>query len=260
MKKTNTFERPKSSRTSFEHAKGERAKSRGEKPAFGDKRSYGSKPAYGEKKSYGDKPAFGEKRGFDKFDKADRPRRPHTEERVEKPRYDDVICGRNAVLEAIKSGRQVNKVLLADNTDAAFSASVFRLCKEHNIPCHQIPKQKLINYAGPDHHGIAAETAAVTYVEISDILDAAMEKKEQPFVILLDGVEDPHNLGAVIRTALCAGAHGVVVPRNRAAAVNQTVMKTSAGGAAHLPIARVANISQAIRELQEAGLWVAERV
>ena len=169
---------------------------------------------------------------------------------------DDVICGRNAVLEALKSGRSVNRVLLADNTDPAFAAAVFKLCKELGVPCRKLPKDQLAKLAGSDHHGVAAEVAAQEYVELEDILALAESRGEAPLVVLLDGVEDPHNLGAIIRTALCAGAHGIVIGKHRAVSLNQTVMKTSAGAASHLPVARVTNINQALRTLKDAGCWI----
>ena len=158
-------------------------------------------------------------------------------------------------MEALKSGRSVNKVWLADNNDAAFSGAIFRLCQQAGVPCHKLPRAKLDQLAGADHRGVAAELSALDYVELEDILAAAAEKGEEPFVVLLDSVEDPHNLGAVIRTALCAGAHGVVVPKRRAAALNQTVVNTSAGAAHYLPVARVANLNQALDRLKQAGCW-----
>jgi len=168
----------------------------------------------------------------------------------------EIICGRNAVLEVLKSGRSVNRVLLSDSTDPAFAGAVFKLCKEKGVPCRKLPKDQLRKIAGPDHHGVAAEIAAQEYASLEDILALADRKGEAPFVVVLDGVEDPHNLGAIIRTALCAGAHGVVIGKHRAVALNQTVMKTSAGAANHLPVARVTNISQALRTLKDAGCWV----
>lgn len=178
--------------------------------------------------------------------------------RENRPEADaEIICGRNAVLETIKSGRQVNRVLIADTMEAAFAAAVFKLCKEHHIPCRQLPKQQLQRLAGPEHHGLVAEIAAVEYAELSEMLALAEQRGEPPLIVVLDGVEDPHNLGAIIRTALAAGAHGLVIGKHRAVALNQTVMKTSAGAAAHLPIARVTNINNALKELREAGLWLA---
>jgi len=121
----------------------------------------------------------------------------------------------------------------------------------------KLTKAQMTRLAGPDHRGVAAELAAAEYVEVSDLLDIAAQKNEPPFIVVLDGVEDPHNLGAVIRTALCAGAHGVVIGKRRSASLNHTVLNTSAGAAAYLPVARVANLVQAVCELQEAGCWVA---
>ena len=167
----------------------------------------------------------------------------------------DVICGRNAVTEALRAGRGVNKVWLADNNEAAFSAAIFKLCQAGGVPCHTLPRAKLNRLAGPEHRGVAAELAAAEYVEVADILEAARAKNQPPFVILLDGVEDPHNLGAIIRTALCVGAHGLILPKRRAAALNQTVLVTSAGAAHYLPLARVANLGQALDELKKAGCW-----
>lgn len=168
----------------------------------------------------------------------------------------ELIIGRNAVLEVIKSGQAVNKVLIADNIDPAFAAAVFKLCKENSIPCRKLPKQQLQRLAGPEHHGIVAEVAAMPYASLEDILALAKERGEAPFLVVLDGVEDPHNLGAVIRTALAAGAHGLVIGKHRSAALNQTVLRTSAGAAAYLPVARVTNISQTLAALREAGLWL----
>lgn len=182
--------------------------------------------------------------------------RPAPTPREEGADSGEIICGRNAVLEALKSGLSINKVALADNTDPAFSASVFKLCKERGIPCRKIPKQQLQKVAGADNRGIAAWMAVAEYAEISDMLALAQNRNEPPFIIVLDGVEDPHNLGAVIRTAQVAGCHGVVIPRRRACSITQTVMKTSAGAAAYLPVARVANLNQAADELKAAGCWL----
>ena len=158
-------------------------------------------------------------------------------------------------MEALKSGRAVNKVWLADNNDASFAGAVFRLCQQRGVPCHKLPRAKLDRLAGPEHRGVAAELAALAYAEPADMLAAAADRGEQPFLIMLDSVEDPHNLGAVIRTALCVGAHGVIVPKRRAAALNQTVVKTSAGAANYLPVARVANLNQTLEQLKQAGCW-----
>ncbi len=167
----------------------------------------------------------------------------------------EIISGKNAVLEAIKSGMTINKVMIAEHIDEHFAGGVLRLCRENHIPIRRLPRQKLNQIAGADNRGIAAEAASASYAELSDILEAAAAKGEPPFIVLLDGIEDPHNLGAIIRSAYCLGAHGVVIGTRRAAQLNQTVMKTSAGAAAFLPVARVANLNQALEALQKAGCW-----
>ena len=167
----------------------------------------------------------------------------------------EIISGKNAVLEAIKSGMTINKVMIAEHIDEHFAGAVLRLCRENHIPIRRLPRHKLNQLAGADNRGIAAEAASASYAEVDDILDAAAAKGEPPFVVLLDGIEDPHNLGAIIRSAYCLGAHGVVIGTRRAAQVNQTVLKTSAGAAAFLPVARVANLNQALDRLQKAGCW-----
>jgi len=168
-----------------------------------------------------------------------------------------IISGKNAVIEAIKAGMTINRVLIADNIDANFVGSVLRLCRESNIPVRRLPKNKLSQLAGEDHRGIAAEIASAEYVEVADLLNIAAQQGEPPLLVLLDGVEDPHNLGAIIRSAYCLGAHGVIIGNRRSAQVNQTVMKTSAGAAARLPVARVTNLNQTLDELKKAGCWVA---
>ena len=169
----------------------------------------------------------------------------------------EIISGRNSVIEALRSDVTVNRVLVAEGIDEHFAGQVLRLCREKHIPVRRLPRNKLNQLAGPDNRGIAAELAGMDYAELTDILRAAKEAGEAPFVVLLDGIEDPHNLGAIIRSAYCLGAHGVVIGSRRAAQVNETVMKTSAGAAALLPVARVGNLNQALAELKENGCWAA---
>ncbi|MCL2677793.1 MAG: 23S rRNA (guanosine(2251)-2'-O)-methyltransferase RlmB [Clostridiales bacterium] len=168
----------------------------------------------------------------------------------------EMICGKNSVLEALKGGRAVSRVFLAQGIDRAFVRQVIELCREKGVPYLKIPRPQLEKLAGADNRGVAAEIAAAEYVETADILRAAKEKGEPPLLLILAEVEDPHNLGAVMRTALCAGAHGIIIPKRRSATLNQTVAKVSAGAVEHLPVARVANLVAAVAELQEAGLWV----
>lgn len=187
----------------------------------------------------------------------DKEQRPVQADSADQEQNEDngLICGRHAVLEALKSGLPINKVLLAESNEQPFQSSVFKLCQERDIPCRQLPKQQLTALAGPDHRGVAAYPAAAAYVELEDILARASERGEHALIVLLDGVEDPHNLGAIIRSAHSLGAHGLVIGKRRSAALNATVMKTSAGAAAYLPVARVTNLNQALKQLQQAGCW-----
>ncbi len=167
------------------------------------------------------------------------------------------ICGRNAVFEALKADSPANKLLLAEGIEYRFANDILDICQNRGIPYQFIPKQKLNQIAGPDNRGIALELAPYHYSEIEDMLAAAHAKKEQPLLIMLDNVEDPHNLGAIIRTAVCVGAHGLIIPKRRSASLTPTVVKTSAGASAYLPVARVANLNQTAADLQKEGLWLA---
>ena len=165
------------------------------------------------------------------------------------------IIGRNPVIEALKSQRQIDCVYIAG--EGGSLGLIKKLAKEQGAVVKQVSHQKLDSLAGGgSHQGVIATGACAAYCSISDILDAAKKRNEKPFVIICDEIEDPHNLGAIIRTAECAGAHGVVIPKRRSASLNDTVFKTSAGAAAWVPVARVANIAAAIDELKKAGLWI----
>lgn len=167
------------------------------------------------------------------------------------------IYGKNAVLEAMKSGQTVHKLWLAQGMDKAFVTKVTALCKEKKVPFTLVDRSVLDNMTGEHHQGIAAEISDFTYVEVEDILDRAAERGEAPLVLILSEVEDPHNLGALIRTAECVGVHGIIIPQRRAVAVNETVIKVSAGAAAFMAVARVGNLVQTVEKLKKAGLWVA---
>lgn len=168
---------------------------------------------------------------------------------------DGVIAGRNPVLEALKSKRPIDCVYI--NGEGGSLNLIQKLAKERGIVVKQVSQQKLSEMSGgASHQGVIATGACAEYVGIKDILDIAKDRGEPPFVIICDGIEDPHNLGAIIRTAECAGAHGVIIPKRRSASLSETVFKTSAGAASWVPVARVPNIAAAIDELKEAGLWI----
>ena len=175
-----------------------------------------------------------------------------------------LIFGRNAVKEAVKAGRSIDKILVQTEPDGSLR-EIVALAKDARIIVHEVNRRKLDEVCLPfghggktaNHQGIVAYTAGVEYCEISDILALAAEKGEKPFVVVLDGVEDPHNLGSIIRSADCAGAHGVILGKHRSAPVTAAAVKSSAGASEHMLIARVVNISAALEELKAAGLWIA---
>ena len=175
-----------------------------------------------------------------------------------------LIYGRNAVKEAVKAGRSIDKILVQTEPDGSLR-EIVALAKDAKVIVHEVNRKKLDEVCLPfghggktaNHQGIVAYTAGVEYCEVSDILALAAEKGEKPFVVVLDGVEDPHNLGSIIRSADCAGAHGVILGKHRSAPVTAAAVKASAGASEHMLIARVVNISAALEELKTAGLWIA---
>lgn len=178
------------------------------------------------------------------------------EDREEK-RFDDQIEGRNSVLELLESGKDINKIYVIRGEKHGSINKILGIAKERKIIVVEKDKRQMDEMAQEENYqGVIAIVPPFEYVEISDILDLAKEKNEDPFVLILDGIEDPHNLGSIIRTAETAGVHGIIIPKRRAASVNSTVNKTSAGAVEHMKIARVTNISDSIEELKKAGLWI----
>lgn len=171
---------------------------------------------------------------------------------------DEIIYGRNAVSEVIKSGKPINKVLVASGEISGSLKAIMTLIKEKQIVYQFVDKNKLNDITGTkNHQGVALYTSPQEYYDIEYILDKAKALNEAPFVIILDEIQDPHNFGAIIRTADAVGAHGIIIPKRRSVQLTGTVAKTSAGASSHVPIARVPNIPMAIDTLKEAGLWIA---
>ena len=204
-----------------------------------------------------------ERRGR-KFEKeAPRHKRPQAEtepKRREEPRElpDDVLVGRNAVTEALKSGRGINKLWIASGDREGSVAEIAALAKERGIVVQYVERAKIEALAGGHRHqGVLAYGAPVPYAELEDILKAAEAKGEAPFLVLLDELEDPHNLGALLRTADATGVHGILIPKRRSVSLNATVAKTSAGAVEYVPVARIGNIAQTLKKLKEKGFWVA---
>ena len=169
-----------------------------------------------------------------------------------------VIYGRNAVLEAFRSGKTIDRLYVQEGVADGTLQSILRTAKKTDTVINFVNKGRLNKYAeGDKHQGVVAMAAAYNYAEVEDILNAANEKGEPPFIIILDDIEDPHNLGAIIRTANQAGAHGVIIPKRHAVGLTATVARTSAGAINYTPVAKVTNISRTIEELKEKGIWFA---
>lgn len=178
-------------------------------------------------------------------------------EKREKPEFDDQVEGRNAVLELLESGKDINKIFVEKGEKHGSIHKIIAMAKERRIIIVEKEKRQMQEMAqNQNYQGVIAIVPPFEYCEIEDILEEAEKRNEDPFVLILDGIEDPHNLGSIIRTAETSGVHGIIIPKRRAAAVNSTVAKTSAGAVEYMKIARVTNISDAIDKLKRAGLWI----
>ena len=169
----------------------------------------------------------------------------------------DQVEGRNSVLELLESDRDINKILIAKGERHGSINKIITLAKQRKIVIVEIERNKLNAISETENHqGVIAIVPPFNYVEVEDILVEAKSKNEDPFILILDGIEDPHNLGSIIRTAETAGVHGVIIPKRRAASVNATVSKTSAGAVEHVKIARVNNLNETIKYLKENDVWI----
>ena len=172
--------------------------------------------------------------------------------------HEFTIEGRNAVLEAFRSGKTIDRLFVLDGCQDGPVLTIKREAKKQDTLIRYVEKERLdqLSETGK-HQGVIAYAAAYDYAEVEDILNAAKEKGEDAFIVLLDNIEDPHNLGAIIRTAHQAGAHGIIIPKNRAVGLTATVARTSAGALNYLPVAKVTNLSKTIEDLKKEGLWFA---
>lgn len=172
-------------------------------------------------------------------------------------RYEEfVIEGRNAVIEAFRAGKTVDKLFVLEHCKEGSMNTVLREAKKHDTIINYVKKERLDQMSETGkHQGVIAYIAAFEYATVDDILKKAEDKGEPPFVVILDDIEDPHNLGAIIRTANLAGAHGVIIPKHRAAGLTATAVKASAGAVSYTPVAKITNISKTIEELKDKGLW-----
>ena len=169
--------------------------------------------------------------------------------------YDDIVCGRNSVLELLKSGKDINKLFIEKGNRNGSINEIIAKAKQEHIVIVEVDKNKL-NAMANNHQGVVAVVPPFEYCDIYDILGYAKSKNEDPFIVILDGIEDPHNLGAIIRTCETAGVHGVIIPKRRSASVNSTVVKVSEGATSYVKVARVTNLNDTINKLKENGLWI----
>lgn len=170
---------------------------------------------------------------------------------------EDIIYGKNPVIEAIQSGREINKMVFLEGGKDKNMQKIIDMAKAKKIIIQFSERRVMDKLAdGENHQGVIAYVSPYEYYELEDVLEIAKQKNEPPFLIICDEITDPHNLGSIIRTANAVGAHGVIIPKRRSAAINQTVVKTSCGAVEYVPVARVTNITQTIKQLKDLGVWV----
>ena len=275
-------------------AYGER-RSYGDKPAFergarperrefdrrDERRPYGDKPAFergprperrefdrrderrDDRRPYGDKPAFErgprpERREFERRDDR-RPPMPRPEmpmrEMAEEVVESNLLVGRNPIREALKAGRDIEKLLVARGELIGSAREIVGMARDAKIVVQEVARERLDAMA-PNHQGLIAVASAYSYKTVEDMLALAKERGEAPFLVILDGVTDPHNLGAIIRSAECVGAHGVIIPERRAVGLTPSAVKASAGAVEHIPVAKEVNLTRTIERLKKEGIWV----
>ncbi len=169
----------------------------------------------------------------------------------------DIIIGRNTIMEALRAGRDLDTLYVSRGEHTGSVGKIISLCKDAGVSIKEVDSKKLDYMCGnANHQGVIAYVAAHSYATVDDIFEVAEERGEKPFIIICDEIEDPHNLGAIIRSAECAGAHGIIIPKRRCATLSYTVAKTSAGAIEYMPVARVSNLSATIDDLKKRGVWI----
>lgn len=240
----------------------------GEKRNSGERREYGEKRDYGERrdyaKPYGEKPAFGgprPERRDNRPERPVRPERPMREERVpmtppvEESMESNLLVGRNPIREALRAGRDIEKLLVARGELIGSAREIVAMAREAKIVVQEVDRVRLDQMA-PNHQGLIAVASAYSYKTVDDMLALAKARGEAPLLVILDGVTDPHNLGAIIRSAECAGAHGVIIPERRAVGLTPAAVKASAGAVEYLPVAKEVNLTRVIERLKKEGVWI----
>lgn len=205
------------------------------------------------KKNYYNNKKSPEKRNFEKQVNRNKEHENHDQEKE----YEDIIEGRNSVIELLESSKDINKIYIQNGERHGSINKIIAMAKERRIVITEVEKSKLdFMSKTKNHQGVIATVPPFNYVQVEDILEDARQKGEDAFVLILDGIEDPHNLGSIIRTAETAGVHGIIIPKRRSVSVNSTVVKVSAGAAMHMKVARVNNITETIKKLKDNGLWI----
>ena len=266
----------------------------GDKPAFDrgprperreyerrdERRPYGDKPAFDrgprperreyerrdERRPYGEKPAFDrgprpERREFERrddrreYDRRPPMPRPEMQQMDEEPMESNLLVGRNPIREALKAGRDIEKLLVARGELIGSAREIVGMARDAKIIVQEVARERLDAMA-PNHQGLIAVASAYSYKTVEDMLALAKERGEAPFLVILDGVTDPHNLGAIIRSAECVGAHGVIIPERRAVGLTPSAVKASAGAVEHIPVAKEVNLTRTIERLKKEGVWV----
>ena len=235
-----------------------------------ERRPYGDKPAFDrgprperreferrdERRPYGDKPAFERGPRLERRDDR-RPPRPEMLPRPmdEEPMESNLLVGRNPIREALKAGRDIEKLLVARGELIGSAREIVAMARDAKIIVQEVARERLDAMA-PNHQGLIAVASAYSYKTVEDMLALAKERGEAPFLVILDGVTDPHNLGAIIRSAECVGAHGVIIPERRAVGLTPSAVKASAGAVEHIPVAKEVNLTRTIERLKKEGVWV----
>ena len=242
----------------------------GDRPNNGERRPYGERPNNGERRPYGDRPNSGERRPYgerpmnERRPYGDRPmndRRPCGDRPMTPPparqeeEMSNLLVGRNPIREALKAGRDMEKLLVAKGELIGSAREIVAMAREQKVIVQEVDRAHLDAMA-PGHQGLIAVVSAYAYKTVDDMLALAKERGEAPFLVILDGVTDPHNLGAIIRSAECAGAHGVIIPERRAVGLTPAAVKASAGAVEYLPVAREVNLTRTIERLKKEGIWI----
>ena len=231
----------------------------GERPNSGERRPYGDRPNSGERRPYGDRPNSGDRRPYgdrpmnDRRPCGDRPMTPPPARQEEE--MSNLLVGRNPIREALKAGRDMEKLLVAKGELIGSAREIVAMAREQKVIVQEVDRAHLDAMA-PGHQGLIAVVSAYAYKTVDDMLALAKERGEAPFLVILDGVTDPHNLGAIIRSAECAGAHGVIIPERRAVGLTPAAVKASAGAVEYLPVAREVNLTRTIERLKKEGIWI----